>query len=103
MKDAFRQNNKALPWRTAFEATAAVVWLLSAVVALVIVSTSSYPAGPLYVVALISLCFAVVRAYGASEIWNLRINLLGKGMLLTSLKTYLEHSSRSEEHTSELQ
>jgi conjugal transfer pilus assembly protein TraD len=56
--------------------------------------STDYPSGPFVSMAFISVCFALVRAIQAMEIWNLRINLLGKGMMLTPLKTYLDHASQ---------
>lgn len=90
--DVFRQNSHALPWRTAFEVKAAIVWLICASFSIAVVVSTAYPPGPFYFVATISFIFFIIRSLQAMEIWNLRINLLGKGMLLTPLKVYLDHS-----------
>jgi len=90
--DVFRQSTHALPWRSAFEATATIVWLLCAAFSVGVVVVSDYPSMPFTVIASICLAFAVLRSVQAMEIWNLRINLLGKGMLMTPLKAYLQHA-----------
>jgi len=91
--DVFRQTNHSLPWRTAFEAGAVVVWVCSAIFSLALVYFSDYPPTPFFAITAISLGFAAVRAMEARDIWNLRINLLGKGMLLMPLKEYIDHSA----------
>lgn len=90
----FRQSSYSLPWRTAFEAGASVVWVCCGLFSLGVVYLSSYPSTPFYAIAAISFAFAVVRAMEAVEIWNLRINLLGQGMLLTSTERYMKHSDK---------
>ena len=89
--DSFRQSQHSLPWRTAFEFNAAVVWAFCAAVSLALAGYSSLPSRPFYFCASVSAVFIVVRLRGAFAIWNLRVNLLGKGLMLTSMANYLKH------------
>ena len=91
MMDPFRQSSHSLPWRTAFEFNASVVWLLSAICCLVMARVMAIPAAPFLICALLSGVFALLRLREAMAIWNLRINLLGKGMFMCTVPAYLEH------------
>lgn len=87
----FRQQTHSLPWRTAFEAHAAAVWALCALVSVFFAFYSSFPKAPFLVCAGCSLLFAALRLSDASEVWNLRINLLGKNIMLMPIFNYLQH------------
>lgn len=89
--DSFRQTSHSLPWRTAFEFNAAIVWAICASFSLVLAAYSSLPARPFVFCAAVSVIFIVIRLRGAFLIWNLRVNLLGKGLMLTSMPDYLKH------------
>lgn len=89
--DTFRQSNHSLPWRTAFEFNASIVWALSIATCLVLAKFSSLPATPFLICAGISSVFALLRLKEAMQIWNLRINLLGKGLMILTVAEYLAH------------
>lgn len=96
---SFRQQSHSLPWRSAFEAHAALVWVASALISLAFAWLSSFPSSPFLICGAISAAFALLRIMDASEVWNLRINLLGKNMMLLPLPEYLEHC---DQHPNEL-
>lgn len=89
--DPFRQSKHSLPWRSAFEFNAAIGWGLSVVSYTFMAGSSSLPVAPFAVAALLSTAFGVKRTAEAVSIWNLRINLLGKGMFVLPLQKYLDH------------
>lgn len=87
----FREQSHSMPWRSAFEAHAALVWLLSAGLSVAFAGFTSFPSTPFLICAAIAAGFSLLRLSDASKIWNLRINLLGKNIMLLPIGKYLEH------------
>jgi len=89
--DPFRQSTHSLPWRTAFEFNASIVWSISVLCCLGMAKFISMPPAPFLICAGISMVFAMLRLRDAMGIWNLRINLLGKGMFMQTVGEYMKH------------
>lgn len=89
-KDPFRQDTPVDPWRTAFEFRAAVVWAIAALVFLSYALFSGLTPRLLFSIFFGCVVLSLWRYRAAADVWNLRINLLGKGWLFTSLSDYFK-------------
>jgi len=69
-----------MPWRTTYEAHAAVGWIACLVTMGILYHTATVPKMPLLFLGVLAVGFFMVNAIRAWELWRLKFNLSGKGI-----------------------
>ena len=94
----FRERPFDIPWRKVYEAKALLVWLISLSITIFYLTAFQLPRQPIVLAIIISICFIGWRLSSAMNIWDLKISLLGKGLLLepteTTHEVVKEHSDQ---------
>jgi conjugal transfer pilus assembly protein TraD len=87
------------PWRKAFEANSAIVWLIASVFSFIAIKATQFPAGYLWATGLFGLFMAVYRASQAYELWHTKAQLAGRNIAWLEPETL---QKRTEEHPAKL-
>lgn len=83
----FRERPFDAPWRKVYEARALVAWLISISISVFFLFTLNLPRQPIVLSIIITICFIGWRLSAVLDIWDLKMSLLGKGLLLQPTET----------------
>ena len=92
----FRERPFDIPWRKVYEAKALVVWLISISITIFYLFAFDLPQQPIVLSLILSMCFIGWRLNSAMTIWDLKIALLGKGLLLQKTETTRQLQVKNE-------
>lgn len=92
----FRERPFDIPWRKVYEAKALTVWLIATSITIFYLFAFELPRLPIVITICLSICFIGWRLAASMNIWDLKIALLGKGLLLEktiTTKTFQKNNS----------